>query len=120
MAKALSKDRLFAADGVTSKGAASRGAALPLLVVVNQGAGAKLGAAVAEALRARAAEAAEAGGTMRVVDVKDATPLEALRKFGAEHTAYRVLVCGGDGTVTWCAAPPPASHHQAHHQKLLR
>jgi diacylglycerol kinase (ATP) len=82
----------------------ARGAALPLLVVVNQGAGAKLGAVVAEALSQRSADVAAAGGTMRVVDVADTTPREALRAFASEHTAYRVLVCGGDGTVTWVLA----------------
>ena len=82
----------------------ARGAALPLLVVVNQGAGAKLGAVVAEALSQRSADVAAAGGTMRVVDVADTAPREALRAFASEHAAYRVLVCGGDGTVTWVLA----------------
>lgn len=41
---------------------------------------------------------------MQVVDVGDTTPLEALRAFAATHAVYRVLVCGGDGTVTWVLA----------------
>jgi len=104
VAKALSKDRLFAQSEELLRRGSARGAALPLLVLVNQGAGAKLGAVVAEALSQRSADVAAAGGTMRVVDVANTAPREALRAFASEHAAYRVLVCGGDGTVTWVLA----------------
>ena len=99
------KDRLFAQGGDLVRSGmlagTSRGAAVPLLVIINQGAGAKLGAKVGAALRERAERVASKGGAMRVVDVSETPPAEALAAFGAEHAAYRVLVCGGDGTVTW-------------------
>ena len=97
------KDRLFAQGGDLVRSGmlagTSRGAAVPLLVIINQAAGAKLGAKVGAALRERAERVASKGGAMRVADVAETPPAEALAAFGAEHDAYRVLVCGGVGTV---------------------
>ena len=40
-------------------------------------------------------------GALKVVDLSVMPPGEAMQQFAAEHATYRVLVCGGDGTVTW-------------------
>ena len=56
-----------------------------------------------------------------MVNLEDVPPREALRSFGERHPQYRVLVCGGDGSVAWVrresaalegekgAAPTPAA-----------
>ena len=97
--KASNKDRLFSHGGLTRRD--GRGSALPLLVFVNRKSGAKQGARVASELLDEAARAEADGRTLRVVDLAEEPPEGALAAFGAEHGAYRVLVCGGDGTVAW-------------------
>ena len=113
--KAALKDRLFdnqdgsmrrvvtgappAANGTAAANAAA--APLPTLALINKQAGAKIGARVGVALDAAAADARAAGRELRVVDLSVTQPEEALQAFGAEHAAFTVLVCGGDGSAAW-------------------
>ena len=98
--KASLKDRLFnqASRAAALREHARSASATPTLCLINQQSGAKVGGRVGGALN----ELAEAsGGRLRVVDLGTTPPGEALAAFAAEHAAYRVLVCGGDGTATW-------------------
>ena len=101
--KASLKDRLFAEDGSMRRGARLDPAlAIPTLALINRGAGAKIGATVGQLLDDAASGAGGDGATvLRMVDLSDTSPSEALLAFGKEHGAFRVLVCGGDGTVSW-------------------
>ena len=102
--KAALKDRLFADDGTLRAGIAGRAsgaATLPTLVLVNKRSGAKIADRVGAALDEVATAVTAKGRTLRVVDLAVTAPAEAMRQFGAEHTAFRVLVCGGDGSASW-------------------
>jgi len=94
--KAANKDRAFGGA------AGTRGLPLPTLALINSAAGAKMGEALAASLREEAARRADGGeAPLEVVNLEDVPPREALRSFGERHPQYRVLVCGGDGSVAW-------------------
>lgn len=100
--KAALKDRLFTEDGDMRGEFGSRAAStLPTLVFINKAAGAKVGARVAVALDAAAEEAEAAGRVLSVVDLSATPPEDALKAFAASHSAFRLLVCGGDGSAAW-------------------
>ena len=99
--KAYLKDRLFS-RGHLAAATAAASSRLPLLAFVNRRSGAKLGLqVVADLEAARAARSSSGDAELGIVDLAGAEPTGALREFAARHAAFRVLVCGGDGTVTW-------------------
>lgn len=98
--KASLKDRIFSDGRLQRRGA--RGTALPLLAFINQQSGAKLGPRVAEALREEASARERDGRQpLQVCDLATVSPVDALRSFAGAHETFRVIVCGGDGTVSW-------------------
>jgi diacylglycerol kinase (ATP) len=104
--KAANKDRLFSEDGSMrgrSGGVAGTppASALPTLAFVNRAAGAKLGERVAAALHTAAEQARTEGRVLEVVDLSQTPPEAALTAFAASHPAFRLLVCGGDGSASW-------------------
>ena len=101
--KAANKDRLFAENGCHVRGSCdfSAAATLPTLAMINKAAGAKIGERVGDALDVAAAEAKAVGKVLSVVDLSATPPEEALKRFAQEHGAFRVLVCGGDGSASW-------------------
>lgn len=100
--KASLKDRLFSEGRLQGKMQSGAPLALPLLAFINQQSGAKLGPVVAEALSSEA-ESRELKGLppLEVVNLGSVDPVEALRAFAGTHAAFRIVVCGGDGTVSW-------------------
>lgn len=98
--KSSNKDRLFAASR-----ARPIGVHLPTLALVNLDAGAKMGSELGAQLAEEAARREEAGEpALGVANLGETTPLAALQSFGSIHPQYRVMVCGGDGTVSWVLA----------------
>lgn len=95
--KSTNKDRLFDAAQ-----AGARGVHLPTLALVNLDAGPKMGAELGAQLTREAARREAAGEpALGVANLSETTPLAALQSFGSRHPQYRVMVCGGDGTVSW-------------------
>ena len=107
--KASLKDRLFSNQdgsmrqlgGVAAAAGSDAVSSLPTIAFLNTEAGAKIGAKVGASLDLAAEEAKAAGRVLRIVDLSAGPPEDALRDFGVEHRAFRVLVCGGDGTAAW-------------------
>ena len=102
--KAYLKDRLFSRGRLASSSSVVAASRLPILAFVNRLSGGKLGMQVVTDLEAAAAERASAGAAeLGIIDLgtADKSPTAALEEFEARHKAFRVLVCGGDGTVTW-------------------
>ena len=98
-AKASLKDRLFTQEPAAALRFGDATGAMPTLALINSKSGAKIGERVAVKLQELAARSQP--GALKVVDLSLVPPGEAIGQFAAEHDAYRVLVCGGDGTVTW-------------------
>ena len=38
---------------------------------------------------------------VKVVDLAETPPEQALKEFGAIHPVFRVVICGGDGSASW-------------------
>ncbi|KAL1526886.1 hypothetical protein AB1Y20_015577 [Prymnesium parvum] len=95
--KASLKDRLFTQEPPAGRAAARGG--MPTLALINSKSGAKLGERIAVRLQELAKRPGEA--TLQVADLSETSPREAIAAFAAAHPVFRLLACGGDGTVTW-------------------
>ena len=102
--KAALKDRLFSNQDGSMKSFADgggSGVSLPTLAMINSKAGAKIGDVVQESLDKASEDAKASNRVLEVVDLATTTPVDALKAFSNKHKAFRVLVCGGDGSASW-------------------
>ena len=77
------------------------GVSLPTLAMINSKAGAKIGDVVQESLDKASEDAKASNRVLEVVDLATTTPVDAHSAFSNKREAFRVLVCGGDGSASW-------------------
>ena len=100
--KAANKDRQFIVSREGESSSQLNETGLPLLVFVNNAAGANLGKKVASELQEESRKrAVNKFPELFVADLSVTNPRRALEVFHQRHPTFRVVVCGGDGTVAW-------------------